>query len=580
VPHLQKVGVLKTCAVASVLAALGLAACSAPATDSHVAAAAAHPAKAEATKAEAAKEPDGDGTPKRLRMLTEDQYLNTIRYVFGPDAAPEPHFPPAQRTDGLLSLGSSRAGVTVTQLELYQKAAVTIANTVVNEKHRDFLLPCKPANEKAADKACATAFLRAKGRLLSRRTLTPDELDVYVAQADKSADDLKDFYAGISIALEAMLVSPSVLFVTETSEPDPAHPGRQRLDATSLATRLSLFLWNSIPDDRLIKAAESGEIQTPKGRARVVATMLSSRRLETGVRAFFDDMFGFDDFNALAKDAAVYPKFTGTMAVDAREETLRTITDILITKTEDYRDLFTTHETFLSPALAVLYGLPAPAGWTLHEFPPTTPRAGILTQISFLALHSHPTRTSPTLRGKALRELLLCQPVPPPPPNVDFSAVDNPNSIVKTVRERINVHQKNPACAGCHKIMDPMGLALENFDSVGRFRAQEKGAAIDPSGALDGVAFKDVEGLGKVLHDHPALPACLVRRVYAYGSGSPKSGADKDVLDYFSAKFAQSGYRVPELMRTIALSNAFSEVAEPAAAAVKTAGTDDTLRAQ
>jgi hypothetical protein len=299
--------------------------------------------------------------------------------------------------------------------------------------------------------------------------------------------------------------------------------------------------------------------------------MLASRRLETGVRAFFDDMFGFDDFNALAKDPAVYPKFTGQMAQDAREQTLRTIVYELITKKGDYRDLFTTHDTFISPALAVLYGVPAPAGWTRYTAPPESERAGILSQISFLALHSHPTRTSPTLRGKALRELLLCQPVPPPPPNVDFSAVDNPNSQYKTVRERINVHQKNPACAGCHKIMDPMGLALENFDSIGRFRDAEKGAKIDASGVLDGKPFKDLNELGLLIHDHPAVTSCLVRRVYSYGMGGPTRPADKDMLDYLNTRFSAQGYRFPDLMRTIALSNAFSDVVEPPAPAVKTA---------
>src|SRR5690606_3992061 len=183
-------------------------------------------------------------------------------------------------------------------------------------------------------------------------------------------------------------------------------------------------------------AAESGEIQTPKGRARIVASMLASRRLETGVRAFFDDMFGFDDFNSLAKDTATYPKFTGQMAADAREETLRTVVDHLITKKGDYRDLFTTRTTFISPGIAQLYGLATPPGWHAYEFPADAQRAGILTQISFLAVHSHPGRSSPTLRGKALREILLCQPVPPPPPNVDFSAVEDPTSPFRTARAR------------------------------------------------------------------------------------------------------------------------------------------------
>lgn len=509
------------------------------------------------------QEPQDSGSLNRLRLLTEEQYLNTVRYVFGPDVAPEPHFPPAQRRDGLLALGSSITGVTTAQLELYQKAAVTIANTVIDPKYRAFLITCKPANEKAADKACASQFLKEKGRLLNRRPLTKDELDAFVVQANKSADQLKDFYTGIGVALEAMLVSPNVLFVAETTEPDPTRPGHQRLDAFSLATRMSLFLWNAVPDDSVLKAAESGEIQTPKGRARVVDMMLASRRLDSGVRAFFDDMFGFDDFNSLAKDSATYPDFTGQVAQDAREQTLRTIVDHLVNKQGDYRDLFTTRETFISPALAVVYGEPAPAGWTRYTAPPDSPRAGLLSQISFLALHSHPTRSSPTLRGKALRETLLCQRVPPPPPNVDFSALDNPTSPFKTQRERVAFHLKNPVCAGCHKITDPMGLALENFDSNGRYRDKEKGTKIDASGTLDGKSFEGVASLGQVLHDYPALTSCLVQRVYSYGSGGAAGAEDKKTLDYFNARFADAGYRLPDLLRTVALSNAFSEIIEP-----------------
>lgn len=546
---------------AALLAATALASCSSPAD---------HTAKP-AAQASTLQEPTGAGSAKRLRILTEAQYLNTIGYMFGPDVRTEPHFPPAQRTEGLLALGSAKAGVTNTSLELFQKAAVVVSNMVVDPAHRNFLIKCKPADEKKSDTACATAFIKEKGRLLYRRPMTAAELSAIVAEANKAADRLNDFYAGLGVALEALLVSPNAIFITEDSEPDPAHPGRERLDAFSLATRLSLFLWNAAPDDEVLKAAETGEIQTPKGRARVVSMMLASKRLETGVRAFFDDMYGFDDFSILAKDSAIYPKFTGQMAADAREETLRTVVDHLVVKNRDYRDLFTTHSTFISPAVAQLYGLPASPGWQPYEFPADVPRAGILTQVSFLTVHSHPVRTSPTLRGKALRELLLCQPVPPPPPNVDFSAVENPNSPFKTARERLNFHQKNPACAGCHKIMDPMGLALENFDGIGRYREAERGQIIDASGALDGKQFKDVAGLGQVLHDHPALPACVVRRAYAYGSGGPGAADNKEMVDYFNARFAESGYKLPELLRTIALSNAFSLVTPPPAPAPKTA---------
>src|SRR5690606_8968113 len=162
----------------------------------------------------------------------------------------------------------------------------------------------------------------------------------------------------------------------------------------------------------------------------------------------------------------------------------------------------------------------------------------------------------------ALRELLLCQHVPPPPPNVDFSAIDNPDSPFRTQRERVAFHLTNPVCAGCHKITDPMGLALENFDSAGRYREEEGGTPIDASGNLDGKDFNGVVDLGQVLHDHPGLTSCLVQRVYSYGSGGPVRMQDRQTVDYFNAAFEKAGYRLPGLLRTVALSNAFSTIVE------------------
>jgi hypothetical protein len=192
---------------------------------------------------------------------------------------------------------------------------------------------------------------------------------------------------------------------------------------------------------------------------------------------------------------------------------------------------------------------------------------GLLTQIAFLAAQAHPGRSSATLRGKALRELLLCQQVPRPPPNVDFSLIEDPKSVLRTARERLTAHRANPVCAGCHKITDPIGLALENFDGAGQFRATERGAPIDTSGSLDGKTYGDAVGLANAVHDNPGIPACLVKRAYGYGVGGPvKTDAnDKAVLKYFDARFADEGYRLPQLLRTIALSGPFSEVTESAA---------------
>jgi hypothetical protein len=531
------------------------------------------PADKASAVASKSAEPAGVAGPAHLRIMTAEQYTNTLFNIFGPDLKFDTRFAPMNRTDGLLENGASSAGVSESQLEQYQRTASLVASQVTNPTHRTFLIPCKPADDKAADVACATKFLTTIGRLLYRHPLAPDQSAALVKEAGDAAVRLKDFYAGLAYSLEGMLMSPEMLLISETSEPDPKHPDHRRLDSYSLATKLALFLWNAAPDSQLLDAAEKGELQSAAGRAKIVDMMLHSPRLETGVRAFFDDMFGFDDFATLAKDAETYPSFTGATAADAREQTLRTIVDHLITQNGDYRDLFTTHKTFMSTALAPIYGVPAGRGWTAYEFPADTPHAGILTEISFLAVHSHPGRSSPTKRGKALRELLLCQPVPRPPANVDFSAVENPKSPIKTQRERVSIHLKNPVCAGCHRITDPIGLALENFDGAGQYRTTERGETIDASGSLDGKNFTNVVGLGQALHDHPALTSCLVERTYSYGSGAPAdTDKVKPLLVYLNEQFASHHYSFPSLLRTIALSNAFMEVDEtPSAPEAKTA---------
>ncbi|MEJ1964961.1 MAG: DUF1592 domain-containing protein [Gammaproteobacteria bacterium] len=509
-------------------------------------------------------EPQSKGTPASMRLLTQQQYLNTLSYVFGDNVQPTTRFAALPRTDGLLASGAATAGLTDTQLEMYQKTASKVAAQIIKEGSREYLIPCVPAAAEAADPACARTFIEHVAPLLYRRTVSGEHIDTLVAEAGKAADALKSFYDGLGVVIEGMLLSPNVLLVAETSGPDPENPGQQRLDGWSLATRLSLFLWNASPDAELLKAAESGALQTRKGLEKQVDRMLASPRLEEGVRALFDDMFEFENFALLSKDGTIYPSFTGETAVDAREQTLRTVVYHLLARREDYRDLFTTRQTFISPALAPIYKVAAQGpGWTPYEFPPDSPYTGLLTQVSFQALHSHPGRSSATLRGKALREVMLCQAVPKPPANVDFSAVQNPDGKVKTARERVGFHLKNPSCAGCHRITDPMGLSMESFDGAGQFRHQENGADIDTSGNLDGVPFNDVVGLGKALHDNPQLPWCLVRRTFAYATGTRSDTNNRRVLEFLSERFADEGYVFPDLLREIALSGAFRKVYEP-----------------
>ena len=502
------------------------------------------------------------GSPLRTRLLTADQYANSIAQLFGEDIAESilPPIPPMARTDGLLASGSAFVGVTSDQVSQIQQTAASIAAQVVDQDHRDFLIPCSPEETEAADTSCAALFLEETGRLLFRRPLSYSRLSDLVHVADYAAEQTGDFYDGLALALEAMLISPDFIFIVDRAEADPDAPSQQRLDAYSLASRLSFLLWNAPPDDVLLQEAEAGILYTQQGLAGAVDRMLVSARLESGVRAFFDDLMAFDEFNSLAKDPLVYPMVTGTTLEHAREQTLRTIVDHLVARQADYRDLFTTRQTFMSMQLAAVYDTPAGQGWVPFEFEEEGPRLGLLTHVSFLAANSHSVRSSPTLRGKALRETFLCQRVPDPPPDVDFSSLEEAEDAA-TAKERLAVHNTNPSCAGCHLITDPMGLSLENFDGAGRFRETENGAPLDIAGELDGIFYEDIAGLAHATRNHPKLSACLINRLYAYGTGGPVSlREDRDTLAEFEARFAKNGYQLSTLLRDIALSDAFSRV--------------------
>jgi hypothetical protein len=280
----------------------------------------------------------------------------------------------------------------------------------------------------------------------------------------------------------------------------------------------------------------------------------------------------------LAKDPVIYPAYRPQVAGDSAEQLMRTLTDHLLTRRGDYRDLFTTRRTFINGSLGAIYRVPVDQtqAWTPYEFPQDGPRAGLLTQVGFLSLYSHAGRSSPTKRGRALREVFLCQNVPDPPPNVDFSIVEDPNAHFTTARERLHAHNTDPTCAGCHRLTDPMGLTLEKFDGAGQWRTAENKAAIDTSGELDGQRFDDAVGLGRAMHDNPGTVSCLVNRMYSYSLGREIGKADRPVVDYLATRFAAQGHRVPDLMQTIALSKSFRAAVVPETEPAKVAVAADT----
>lgn len=519
-----------------------------------------------------AVEPKPIGGPLLMRRLTELQYRATIADVFAPDVAIAGRFERGLREDGLIAVGTSHGGMSPFSLEQYDVSARGIAAEVTSEKRRAQFVPCRPRSETAFDKTCAVRFVDEYGLKLFRRPLSRQERDRYVEVAKTAQKKLGGFHQGLEYALGGMLVSPHFLLRMERTEPDPQQPGAVRLDGWSKAARLSYFLTNSTPDAELLRAAADGDLHTEQGLARQVDRLLASLRLQDAVRAFFWDMLQFDGFNDLFKDPAIYPAYTTAVARDAQEQTLRTIVSHLVTQGGDYRDLFTTRETWLSRPLGIIYRMPVATrnGWERSEYPADSQRAGILTDVSLLALHSHPGRSSPTLRGKSLREIFLCEKVPDPPADVNFSVVqDAVNRPGSTARLRLAEHNDNPVCAGCHKLTDPIGLTLENFDGGGGFRARENGAELDVSGSLDGTDFAGAQGLGQAMRNNPSVPSCLAEKLYRSAVGRDIATAEEPFLEYLVARFEADRFRVPALMRTIALSKTFYAVSTPLETASK-----------
>jgi Protein of unknown function (DUF1592)/Protein of unknown function (DUF1588)/Protein of unknown function (DUF1595)/Protein of unknown function (DUF1585) len=511
-----------------------------------------------------------------VRLLSQSQYVNALAQVFGSDIALKVRFAPVRRDQGLLAVGATSAVLTSGGLDPLEAGARAVADQVVAPERRAFLIPCVPQEVAARDDDCARQFFTAAGRLLYRRALADDEVARVVDTAGGAVGPAGDFYAGLAYALSGMLVSPDFLFIRERIEPDPRSDGEWRLDGYSKASRLSFMLWDSAPDEALLIAAEKGELHSRSGLRREVDRMLSSPLHRDGVRAFFTDFFVTEGFDTLAKDSTIYPGFTLKAVEESREQLLRTTVDHLLDQKGDYRDLFTTRRTFIAAELGPLYRLPlnvGALGWVPYEFAADDPRAGVLAQVGFLAQYAHPGRSSATRRGRAVREVLLCQKVPDPPPNVDFSNFEDPKNPLPTARARVAKHLETPACAGCHALTDPIGLAFENFDGGGQFRETENGHRIDASGVLDGAAFKDAASFGASLRDNPALKSCIVNRLYAYSRGRPVVAEDKPLLTSYQARFDDRGYLFDEMLRTLIVDKSFFSVVPPQdeAAPVQTA---------
>ena len=494
--------------------------------------------------------PDVELPSPTLRRLTRSQYDNAIEVLLGGDLVLPSNLEPDQTTDGLRAIGSSLTTISPRGVEQYEDAAFDLVGQVLADEARSAeLIPCDP--EAVVDEACAREVLETFGLRAWRRPLSEDELETLTGIAGEASTVLDDFSGGLHYALAAVLQSPWFLFRVELGEDG-------RFTDYEMASRLSFLLWDSIPDGELLAAAAAGELVDDSGLMDQAHRMMADPRFAEGVRAFFTDTWALYELDELTKDPTVFTHMSPEVGSSAREETLLGVLDNVVTQNGDYRDMFTTTRTFLDRKLASIYSVRAPVreGFGETTLEASGGRRGVLGQVSFLALQSHPVNSSATLRGQFVREVLLCQYIPPPPSDVDTS-IPEPSADAVTLRERVAVHLEDPFCASCHEVTDPIGLGFEQFDGLGHYRTLEFGAPIDPSGALDGHAFKDAWGLTGRIASHERLGPCLVRTLLGYASGHSVTDGEEESVDYLAEGFTYMDQNIQFLLMDLVMSDAF-----------------------
>ena len=498
-----------------------------------------------------------------LHRLTHSQYTRTIRDLLGDQSGPANQFPPEDFMNGFKNQVLAQ-NLSPILIDAYSGAAEKLARAAFHGGDTHGLIPCKPSLP------CRAQFVREFGKKAFRRPLSASEQKRY----EKLMASETDFQNGAQLVIEAMLQSPNFLFWMY-STPDP------ELKPYATASRLSYTLWDTMPNAQLIAAAEKGELATKDGIEKVARGMLDQPQAHEALDEFTSQWLRFDRLQTASKDRRKFPLYTRETARAMTEEALAFVSD-LVWNGRNFMTAFTADYGYVGPELASIYGVPAPSKEIERiPFPKGSERSGLLGQGLFLALTAKPDETSVTARGLFVREQFLCQHVPDPPPGVNTNlpavTADNP----QTNRDRMTAHATNPACAGCHKLMDPIGFGFEKFDAVGARRdklvfefpvagAKAKNAVktvsldLDTNGNLAGIPdsqFTSPADIGAILAKSPQCQECMVKQYFRYSAGRFEGPADRPLIRQALDRFQASQFQFKELMLAITSMEGISNVA-------------------
>jgi hypothetical protein len=463
------------------------------------------------------KGPDG----KTIRKRAEDRNLFVEYMEIQPDAGVEPQLPPSHKR-------------------------IFIA------------MPNDPTNPAECD-ACARKIMAAFARRAWRRPVTPDEVSRLARYVDLAAKNGESFERGIQLGVTAALVSPNFLFHVE-ADPQPLNAEAKRaLNDYEIASRLSYFLWSSMPDDELFTLAAKGKLHDPTVLAAQARRMLRSPKARALADNFSGQWLQLRNLATVAPNTQQFPDFNDKLRASMKTETELFFQEIM-NRDRSILDFLDGKFTYLDGPLAKHYGISGVDGDQFQRVALTDDRrGGVLTQASILTITSNPTRTSPVKRGKWVLEQILGTPPPPAPPNVPKLADDNKGPLVGTLRQRMEQHRKNPICASCHAQMDPIGFGLENFDAVGKWRDQDGGLPIDSSGVLPGnLKFSGPAQLEKILMSKKKLFVHnLVAKMLTYALGRGVTSHDKCNIDAMASTVAANDYRFSSVITAVVQSDPF-----------------------
>ena len=485
------------------------------------------------------------GLPGRalIRRLSNREYDATIATLLGDTTGYAGDFPGDTIVHGFTN-NSDVQDVGPALVEQYVLAAEKVAEKAAGNV--DVLLGCPLAE----GEACVADFIERFGKRAWRRPIAAEER-VELLRVFTDGQAAFDAVTGVKLLVQAFLVAPSFLYRAEVGVPVSGAP-YAALTSWELASRLSYFLTGTMPDDVLLAAAEAGELSTPEGIAAQAERLLAAPVARVQVTEFFSGWLNLFAVLRLQREAEQFPAWNTTLPQLFSDETRAFASKVVFDGAGDLATLLTASYTYGDPSLAAYYGGtagPLEGGLARIELPPDR-RAGLLTQASFLATHSKEIQTDPVARGKFVRERLLCQGIDPPPPDV----VITPPTITPgtTARDRFAEHEANPICAGCHVLIDPVGLAFENYDPIGQWRDTELGKSIDASGDLtdtdvEGPFVGVVEMAGK-LAQSSLVSECFVRQWFRFAFGRVESDADDPRIATIAGGFAGANGQVRSLL--------------------------------